>query len=676
MGLPESRHSERMSRFLQATTDDETVIALDPDYADQPDFAIAPEQPGSSLPITALETYIRNCWQEAQQHRRDIGVDDRLEACLRAYKGEYDAATAQEIAATGGADLFRKLTMHKADQLGAWIRDVLAAVEDRPWDVEPTIQPELPPQVREQVITNAMQQAYAQAPPDQLAVAAYAIASELSDQVADQLKAEAEARAEAMGETMQDILQEGGWAKAFTGFVDDYKMYPNAFVKGPVVRIERRLSYAPDPQTGTMRAQVTEEPILVFSSPSPWDIYPSPHASSCQDGYILERGTITRRELHSLRDQDGYRTEAIEEILKLSPQLNPMTGLSVDNATDRLDLLGKPGTFEPTNDAELERIEFWGTASGQMLEDWGLPVDDVLAEYDIMAVMAEDRCVKAIVNPDPLGQRPYSTTSFKPIKDSFWGQGLPEVMEDIQTEANANMRALCNNLLMSSGPMMSVDVNALPPGYNIQGIGPWYIHQYDGSKLTPGHQGINFTDIPCNVGQYMTAYQEVKREADDVTGIPAFIAGSGETRGAGETARGLAMLMNSASKNVKEALARIGCDIHVDVLQRLFTWLMIYHPDETIKGDCQIKLSGPLSVIAEEHGQMAAGEFLKNTNNPVDLQIMGADRRANVLRRHAQLLDMPEDDVVPPADELRQRMAAPAPPPEPMSAPQAQGAVA
>jgi hypothetical protein len=50
-------------------------------------------------------------------------------------------------------------------------------------------------------------------------------------------------------------------------------------------------------------------------------------------------------------------------------------------------------------------------------------------------------------------------------------------------------------------------------------------------------------------------------------------------------------------------------------------------------------------------------EFLRDTANPIDMQIMGLDGRAAVLREGAKSLDMNTDDVVPPLSVIRQRLA-------------------
>ena len=76
-----------------------------------------------------------------------------------------------------------------------------------------------------------------------------------------------------------------------------------------------------------------------------------------------------------------------------------------------------------------------------------------------------------------------------------------------------------------------------------------------------------------------------------------------------------------------------------------------------MKGDAQVVPRGVLASLVREQVQQRRQEFLAATNNPVDLQIMGIEGRANVLREVAKGLDM-KDDIVPSDEELRQRAEA------------------
>ena len=60
--------------------------------------------------------------------------------------------------------------------------------------------------------------------------------------------------------------------------------------------------------------------------------------------------------------------------------------------------------------------------------------------------------------------------------------------------------------------------------------------------------------------------------------------------------------------------------------------------------------------MAREAAQVRRTEFLAATANPVDMQIMGVEGRAAVLRETAKTLQMDTDKVVPDTDTLRQKL--------------------
>ena len=100
-----------------------------------------------------------------------------------------------------------------------------------------------------------------------------------------------------------------------------------------------------------------------------------------------------------------------------------------------------------------------GGAQGLSLLQWGVDPDDVddpLAEYEVEATLIGQHVIRVKINRDPLERRPYHTASFQPVPGSFWGQGIPELMADIQDVCNATARSLVNNLAISSGPQVEV----------------------------------------------------------------------------------------------------------------------------------------------------------------------------------------------------------------------------
>ena len=630
-------------------------------------------QPNASLQLRvadALSAHFSTGIDEAKRHREQIGIDARLVADLRAYRGEYDPETLQLIAEQGGTTVYRRITTGKCNDLSAWLKDIIADIKQRAWDLDPTPIANLPDSIQQQIEgemqDDMVQQQFQliasvesgeipfeqyEALRDELTdpIARQDMLEEMEDQALKEMQAEAKERVQRMIRVCQDQQNDGAWTDALADFIEDYKIYPAAFVRGPFVKLEKQLDFSGPGAHPT----VISKPILAWSRISPFNVFPSPNSTTPQNGGFHHREYMNKKDVYSLIGLPGYKESAVRQVLAKRGHLVTTHSVETTSDVERNDLQGKPRPFEETSDSPFEAFHSYDAVEGKHLNEWGMNVKDPERPYEVYALSIDGIVVKASLNADPLGRRPVSMDSFRTVPDSFWGESLPESMADIQDECNAAVRTMVNNLAMSSGPMGAVDLNALAEGFDLANISPWMLYQYDGSKLQAGaRKPIEYHDIPCHVDLYMKVYNEIKKEADDVTGIPAFVHGSGQTEGAGETARGLAMLMDSAAKGIRENIRRIGRKIITDSLERQYVWNMLYHPNPRIKGDAQIRSKGPLAVIAQQQAQQEVGRFLAATNNDLDASIIGKGRRANLIREQAGTLNLDPDDVGPTEDQI------------------------
>jgi hypothetical protein len=136
------------------------------------------------------------------------------------------------------------------------------------------------------------------------------------------------------------------------------------------------------------------------------------------------------------------------------------------------------------------------------------------------------------------------------------------------------------------------------------------------------------------------------------------MTGNEGTPGAGRTASGLSMMIGNASKIIKQVVG--STDIHVlePLIERLYYYNMRYATDPDLKRAITVKARGAMSLTTKDAAQVRRNEFLTATNNPVDMQIIGLDGRAEVLRSAAKTLDMNPDKIVPPVSVLKARQAA------------------
>jgi hypothetical protein len=156
----------------------------------------------------------------------------------------------------------------------------------------------------------------------------------------------------------------------------------------------------------------------------------------------------------------------------------------------------------------------------------------------------------------------------------------------------------------------------------------------------------------------MALFDKFTTMADEYSGIPRYMTGDGRAAGAGRTASGLSMLMTNAGKMITTVIKNIDLNIMEPLLQRLYYFNMRYETDPELKGDVTIVAKGASNLVARDAAQVRRTEFLAATANPVDMQIMGVEGRAAVLRETAKTLQMDTDKVVPDTDTLRQKLQA------------------
>ena len=596
--------------------------------------------------ILGLSSYLRSAFEAARRAKDPI--ETNMLQAMRQRKGEYDADKLSAIKAQGGSEIYMMLTEVKCRAAESWLRDILMDTGSPPWDIQPTPLPDLP-ESRDEVINEILGervvgfiQDIGQAPtPKEVEEIREIVAQELRFEVLR----DAQTRADKMKHKIEDQFVQGGFSSAFNEFITDLVTFPAAIIKGPVVRRQRRLGWDVDNEGNTI-AIATEELAPEYERVDPFRFYPEPGISNINDGYIFEHHPLTRMDLSELIGVPGYDDDAIRAVLEFG---NGQSWISPFSAQEQDTLENKHSTESRPTEI-FDALEFWGKISGRMLIEWGLTEDEVEdphKEYDANVWVVGGYVVKAILNYDPLGEKPYAATSFIRNPGSFWGKGIPEIIEDLQSVCNASARSLVNNMGIASGPQVEVNLERIPSNEDITQLHPWRIWQVLSDPLGSSSPAVRFNQPNDNSAQLMAVYEKFSKLSDDHSGIPSYIYGDLNVQGAGRTASGLSMLMGSAGKSIRQVVMHIDSDILKLIVHRQFVYNMRYDPDEDIKGDAQIIPRGAINLAVKDTVNTRRVEFLQATANEFDMEIIGKEGRAAILREIAKGLQMPEDEVVP-----------------------------
>ena len=607
------------------------------------------------LPVlTGLAAHVRKCWESARDAKQPI-ERDMLKA-LRQRTGEYEPEKLAEIRRTGGSEIFMMLTETKCRGAESWLRDILLDQGMVPFDLKPTPIPDVPPDYQQKVtelisqnVINAIQN---NQPLDPVLMETFK--EQATEDIRIKLMEDAADRAERMKRQIEDQFVEGGMVDGFNAFISDLATYPGAVLKGPTVRRVKQLDWGQAPD-GSYTPTVQEKLLPTYSRVDPFRFYPEPGITKLREGYCIEHHRLSKADLADLLGVPGYDDGAIRAVLEEGPSSEWLWSAEYAKA----ELENKFSVWRDDNN-KFDALEFWGAVSGQDLIDFGLDpeeVPDPVKMYDACVWLIGNWVIKATLNYDPLGDKPYRMTSAVKRPGALWGVSYPELIEDVQAMCNAAARALANNMGLASGPQVEVSVDRLAEGEKVTKVYPWKIWQTVSDPLGSGQAAVRFNQPDDRSGALLAVYGQFARLADEQSGIPAYVYGDGQVGGAGRTASGLSMLMGSAGKGIRQTIMHIDFDVIGPIVRAQYNWNMQYIDDPLIKGDCEIVPRGAVTLANREQLNVRRVEFLQATANPIDSKIVGPTGRAAILREVAKGLAMPVDDIVPTNEQLEVREA-------------------
>ncbi|MDR6384945.1 portal protein [Paraburkholderia caribensis] len=550
-------------------------------------------------PISSLASFVRTAWRVNRDHRISSGIERVMLQCERQRNGEYDA---EDKAKVGGIDIFINITGLKCRAAEAWLKDVLVNAEDEPWTIEATTIPELPDDLKAQVIDMVRQEVLARG---------YADSTQIRERV-KQLKATAlhemqKIAADAsqrMTDKINDQLEQCGWKAVFEGFQSDIVTYPGGVLKAPVVRHRKSLKW-----NGT-KIEVTTGAVIACERVSPLDLFPSPEATNPQDANsVIERMRMTKAALFDCIGLPFFDDDAIRLVLD-TYENGFRDWLSSDGERARAEK--KQGTLWQSSET-IDVIDFWGRVDGKLLQEWGIAVDDEQAQYECEIWLVGDYVIRALLNPDPLGRRPYHVTSFNKLPGQFWGEGIPQLVRDVQRVANSAARALVRNMSYASGPVVEVDIDRLDDSEDKpEVIVPWSV-RYTKPSSAPGGGGpaMRYNVAPSIAQELMGIFTRYQEMADDFSGIPAYTYGNQQGVSSNSTMGGLSLLYGGALKGIKNVIMNIDRDAIEPMITSIWTWNMLYDPDPSIKADCKVVAKGAEGILQKEQAQARSIETLQ-----------------------------------------------------------------
>ena len=372
--------------------------------------------------IQGLAAHTRRRWEVMRDHHRE-NIEERLIQCVRARNMEYEPEKLAEIREQGGSEIFMGIVSTKCRTATAWLRDTLLGTgADKPWSVSPTPVPDVPPDIvqnLQRIMQANLQMYYAEgnAPLDPASLKQ--LAAGMKDTAMREMKHEAEKRVERMEKKMEDQMAEGGFTKALFEFTNDIATFPYAILKGPIPRRRKVLQYG-----GPDRLQAADILRDEWERVDPFKFYWAPWGDDVQNMPVIEVHHLTRGDIETMIGVEGYNEDAVRAVLADFGS-GGLSWLDEDDA-DFEDATGRD--FDDATGDLVAAIQLWDSVPGDMLIEWGLDeseIDDPQMSYPCEVWMIDNVVIKAVLNYDPLGRKPYYLTSFEKVPGRLDEMGSP-----------------------------------------------------------------------------------------------------------------------------------------------------------------------------------------------------------------------------------------------------------
>ena len=539
-----------------------------------------------------LGQYVRVRFDIAKETKREHY--DILLDCLRQVRGELLACETLDP----DIDVNFNITSPIVKGIVGLIRDVFSNSIETPFTIKATPQPDLNDEMTRNVMGAVMEQlrSMPMMTPEMLEQALAEQGQMLKNAAIQEQQKLANIAADRMNTLIQDRLRDADWLRQFGDFIYNFVVYPTAIIKTPAV------SMKPWKKWNGQRMVVDHKLVRGVENISPFDFYPAPNAQTVQDAeYVIEVRKCSRSELVGYYTAPGYDREGIRQVLSEMPTgyLEPREdgkdhNPEVDTAEYHIGLEDDAQGF-------YDCVGFYGSIRGELLEEFGVEVGDPDLSYEAEIWTVRDIVIKAVLNPDITGQRPFYAASFEPIPGAFWGECPVTRLRDVQRVCTATIVSMVRNMGLASGVLGEVESDRVIDEEEVNVILPNTIREV---KSVMGMQGraYNFYTVPDISQQLLSVFERFMQYGYETIGIPRVAFGSTENIGTlGRTSGGVAMVLNQASKSVKFALRVLEENVIEPVVQSYIDYELMYSMDTTIKGDIRVHARGVSGIVEKEN---------------------------------------------------------------------------
>jgi hypothetical protein len=577
--------------------------------------------------MDALGAVLLGEFEQAKEARRE--TEQRWIADLRQYRGQYDAATLDKIGNRSKA--FVRKTRVKVKTVDARVQDLLfPAGAEKNWDIQPTPKPSLSADQRIEIRNRLIAMANGAKPTRQ----------QFETAVAEWAKE----RSKSMNKTIDDQLTEARYKSACLKAIHSGNLYGAGVIKGPLVERKIRTRFV---KQGNKWVPQSESYVVPFIDYVPlWRFFPdmagATELEQCRFTYELH--SMSRHEMASLAERKSFNKERIVNYIKANRD-----GFSMLKEHEaELRQIGERSVTQVQLNGRYDVLERWGWIDGESLRNAGIEVPEERVHESFFSnvwMLPNGEIIKAVLQPMNGITWPYHIYYFDKDESSFFPEGLASIMRDDQTMLNAATRLMLDNAAITAGPMLEVTVGLLEATEKVDEMYPWKI--WLRNNQAPGNPAVRAINLESRLGDLGKMAAMFENNADEVTAIPRYMSGENVSSGAAGTAAGMSMLIGNVNIVIKDLIGSWDDGVTISFIRGMYFWNMQFNPDDSIKGDFDVKARGTASLVAKEVRTRQLNEFAQLTANPEDAPFIKR-HRLNILRAEANEMT----DVVKTEEEV------------------------
>lgn len=426
--------------------------------------------------------------------------------------------------------------------------------------------------------------------------------------------------------------------------ITDRVILGTGVLKGPVNTGRLSRKYVPA-ANGEWLPVVDVDYSPSVSRVNPWFFYPDDSTNEfCNSGDAIELHPMSAVELKQWAQHEGFRKEAIAEVLKIKP---------VDYVNENFVAYAAMADTNPYLFKNKYCVmEYHGPISEDDAMNLGLECtyDSPSKEYFGEVWVVNGKIIRIeLENIEASFEVPYAMSVWKRDPSSVFGYGMPLTMRDAQRVATQTWHMILDNSSISSGPQAAIQKRWIQPADGKWEMAPRKVWNLT-DPMMKVQDAIQFF-FPPNITDQLIPVLQLSREfAEEESSAPLFSAGLASPDNQ-ESATGQ-LITKQASTVLLDFLAEEWDDhITQKVISRMYAWNMQYSKKPEIKGNYVIDVR---SSTEYKNKQLYIRDIerlsLEATNNP---EMAKAIKMDQLTRVRLEMMHIPDRTIIRNPDEVK-----------------------